>query len=134
LEALLKQLTEYIALGVEGCAALFILYGALESIYLLLSGVSRRRVRDASDPVAIGRRKWVWLVFARWLVLALEFELAADILRTAISPTWNELGQLAVIAVIRTFLNYFLSKDMKETMALKRAVDPDAFLQKNLAA
>jgi uncharacterized membrane protein len=91
-------------------------------------------VRDASDPVAIGRRKWVWLVFARWLVLALEFELAADILRTAISPTWNELGQLAVIAVIRTFLNYFLSKDMKETMALKRAVDPDAFLQKNLAA
>jgi len=51
--------------------------------------------------------------FAGWLVLALEFLLAADILRTAISPTWNDLGQLAAIAGIRTFLNYSLSHDLR---------------------
>ena len=47
-----------------------------------------------------------------WLVLALEFALGADIVRTAISPTWNEIGQLAAIGFIRTFLNFFLEKDL----------------------
>jgi uncharacterized membrane protein len=47
-------------------------------------------------------------------LLGLEFELAADIVRTAIAPTWNEIGQLAAIALIRTFLNFFLEKDLEE--------------------
>ena len=54
------------------------------------------------------------LRFSRYLSLALEFQLAADILSTAIAPTFDELGRLAIIAVIRTGLNYFLSKEMKE--------------------
>ncbi len=40
--------------------------------------------------------------------------LATDIVRTVIAPTWNDIGQLAAIAVIRTFLNHFLEKDLKE--------------------
>jgi hypothetical protein len=44
----------------------------------------------------------------------LQFALAGDIVRTAISPTWEEIGQLAAIAAIRTFLNYFLEKDLAE--------------------
>ena len=52
--------------------------------------------------------------FSRYLVMALEFELAADIIGTAISPTWDQLGKLAVIAIIRTFLNYFVGMEMKE--------------------
>jgi uncharacterized membrane protein len=59
----------------------------------------------------------VRLVFARYLVLALEFQLAADILSTAISPDWDQLGKLAAIAVIRTVLNYFLTHEMKEEVA-----------------
>jgi uncharacterized membrane protein len=46
--------------------------------------------------------------------LGLEFELAADIVRSAISPTWTEIGQLGAIAAIRTVLNYFLEKDIEE--------------------
>ena len=53
--------------------------------------------------------------FAGWLVLALEFLLAADILKTAISPTWTDIGQLAAIAAIRTFLNYSLAHDLRHT-------------------
>ena len=53
--------------------------------------------------------------FAGWLVLALEFLLAADILPTAISPAWNDIGQLPTIAAIRTFLNYSLSHDLRHT-------------------
>ena len=46
--------------------------------------------------------------------MALEFQLGADILSTAVAPTWNEIGKLGVIAVIRTTLNYFLSREMQE--------------------
>ena len=48
------------------------------------------------------------LRLGRWLSLALEFQLAADILKTAVAPTWDEIGQLAAIAVLRTALNFFL--------------------------
>ena len=47
-------------------------------------------------------------------MLALEFELAADVLRTAISPTWDDVGKLAAIAAIRTVLNFFLEKDIEK--------------------
>ncbi|NET42304.1 DUF1622 domain-containing protein [Okeania sp. SIO2B3] len=48
------------------------------------------------------------------LVLALEFLLAADIVGTAISPSWSDIGRLAAVAGIRTFLNFFLEKEVKE--------------------
>ena len=51
---------------------------------------------------------------ATWLLLALEFELAADVVRTAIAPTWDDVGQLAAIAAIRTVLNYSLEKDIEK--------------------
>ncbi len=51
--------------------------------------------------------------FGSWLALALEFQLAADILATTINPSMDELIKLAIIALIRTFLNYFLSKDIE---------------------
>ena len=56
----------------------------------------------------------VRLTLARYLALAIEFELAADILATAIAPSWNQIGKLGAIVVIRTGLNYFLMRDMKE--------------------
>ena len=51
------------------------------------------------------------------LALALEFLLAADIVATAVTPTWESIGLLAAIAGIRTFLNYFLHKEVKEIKA-----------------
>lgn len=54
------------------------------------------------------------LLLARFLSLGLEFQLAADILGTAVAPSWTQIGKLGVIAVIRTFLNYFLAREMKE--------------------
>ncbi len=61
-------------------------------------------------------RPWSWtrvrLVLGSYLVLGLEFQLAADILKTAIAPSFTEIGQLAAIAGIRTVLNYFLTKEI----------------------
>jgi len=55
----------------------------------------------------------VRLRLGRWLAVALEVELAADILRTAVAPTWNEVGQLAAIVVLRTVLNYVLQQEIE---------------------
>jgi len=59
----------------------------------------------------------VRLRLGRWLAVALEFELAADILRTAVAPTWTEIGQLAAIVVLRTVLNYFLQQEIDKAEA-----------------
>jgi uncharacterized membrane protein len=105
MEELFKRLAGHIAFGVEVIAALIIAYGAAEALIGLIS--SARRWTH-------GGRKQVWHRFGMWLILGLEFMLAADIVRTAISPTWQQTGQLAAIAVIRTFLNYFLERDVEK--------------------
>lgn len=56
----------------------------------------------------------LWLTYARWLVAGLTFQLAADIIESSITPTWEAIAKLGAIAVIRTFLNYFLARDMEE--------------------
>jgi uncharacterized membrane protein len=55
-----------------------------------------------------------WLRLGRWLVAGLTFQLAADILETAITTSWDEVARLGAIAAIRTFLNYFLERDLGE--------------------
>lgn len=54
------------------------------------------------------------LMFARYLAMTLEFQLAADILLTAVSPSWDQPGKLVVVTVIRTALNFFLTREMHE--------------------
>ena len=106
MEALFKSFARYVALGIEAAAALLILAGAVEVLIHVLSPAFAKE----SSP---GIRRGAWVRFAVWLLLGLEFELAADIIRTAISPTWTDIGQLGAIATIRTVLNYFLEKDIE---------------------
>lgn len=61
------------------------------------------------------------LAFARYLTLALELQLAAGILSTSVAPTWDRIGKLAAIAVIRTGLNYFLSKETEHESATQES-------------
>ncbi|HEX8816747.1 MAG TPA: DUF1622 domain-containing protein [Terriglobales bacterium] len=104
---LVKSISAVVASGTEFVAVIVIVVGALQAIAALVAALVRRKI--PIDPLAVFRS------FAGWLVLALEFLLAADILRTAISPTWTDIGQLAAIAAIRTFLNYSLSHDLRRT-------------------
>lgn len=53
------------------------------------------------------------VILARYLAVGLELQLGADILSTAIAPSWDQIGKLGAIAVIRTGLNYFLTKEME---------------------
>lgn len=67
----------------------------------------------AKPGASHGMRKAIWRRFGVWLLLGLEFALAADIITSVISPSWQDIGELGAIAVIRTFLNYFLERDLE---------------------
>ncbi len=49
------------------------------------------------------------------LSLGLEFLIGSDILKSAISPSWQDLGQLAAIVAIRSAINFLLIWELKET-------------------
>ena len=67
----------------------------------------------ASKPTERQRRE-VWMRYARWLIAGLTFQLAADIIETSITTSWEAIARVGAIAVIRTFLNYFLERDFVE--------------------
>ena len=106
MDALVAQAIRYIALGMEAGSATLIAAGGIQALFRVFSAPFRTR-RPAQA------KKDVWLHFGMWLLLGLEFELAADVVKTAIAPTWSAIGQLGAIAVIRVFLNYFLTRDME---------------------
>ena len=108
MEAVFKLWTGYLASGVEGAAGVIIAVAAVEATWRALLVFF---VRPAAPDEA---KEGVRLRLARWLAVALEFELAADILRTAIAPSWDEIGKLAAIAALRTLLNYFLQKEIDQ--------------------
>jgi uncharacterized membrane protein len=98
--------TEYAVLAIDALALLIIVYGTAEAfisgLHLAFSSPSGRERRD------------VWLRYARWLVAGLTFQLAADIVETSITTSWEAVGRIAAVAVIRTFLNFFLERDLAE--------------------
>ena len=108
----------WLKLGVEMVGAVIIALGILSAGWLLVKALSKGQTADFTA---------IRLTLARYLALALEFQLGADILSTAISPTWEQLGKLGAIAIIRTALNFFLSREMRDerhqTSAEKPVVD-----------
>jgi uncharacterized membrane protein len=107
------QATTYLAVGVEASAALIVTIAAIQAVIRSLGLVLHPTDETAKEDIRLS--------FGRWLALALEFELAADILRTTIAPNWNEIGQLAAIVVLRTALNFFLQKEIESADARNRA-------------
>ncbi len=108
LEAGLAAAIEWLRLGVELVGALVLGLGVAVSLVQLGRTLARGGAQDFTE---------VRLTLARYLVLALEFQLASDILSSAVAPTWDRIGKLGAIAVIRTLLNYFLTREMREVHA-----------------
>jgi uncharacterized membrane protein len=108
-EALLRQVVDLLVRLVEAAGALIIFAGASIGAVRFVVVAARTRSAEAFVPVRLD--------LGRFLALGLEFQLASDILRTAIAPTFVEIGQLAAIAAIRTALNFFLGREIKEERA-----------------
>jgi uncharacterized membrane protein len=102
---------EWLRLAVETLGAVVIGVGVVLAIIGLLRHAISARGRSFTP---------IRLAFARYLTLALELQLAADILSTSVAPTWDRIGKLAAIAVIRTALNYFLSREVEQEREQER--------------
>lgn len=107
------NLVQWLRLFVETIGASIIGLGVIRAVYLFIGSLIKPHNEDFNH---------IRLTLARYLALALEFQLGADILSTAISPSWDQIGKLGAIAVIRTALNYFLTREMKEE---RKTTKPD---------
>jgi uncharacterized membrane protein len=107
MEETLHLVTKIVVVIIDAMALTIVAVGTAEAFFTGLWAAF-------SGPSANRRVREVWSRYGRWLVAALTFQLAADIIETSIAPTWVEVGQLGAIAVIRTFLNFFLERDLAE--------------------
>jgi len=102
-ESLVRAGVRWLVLLVETMGALVVSVGIL----LVVVGLIRHLLVERDQDFTLVR-----LRFARYLTLALELQLAADILSTSIAPSWDQIGKLAAIAIIRTVLNHFLTLEI----------------------
>jgi uncharacterized membrane protein len=116
LQALFQSIAQWIELVVDGLAILMVAVAAVDATVRSLQNAFRK-----SRSLEL---RTIWLNFAGWILLALEFSLGADVIGTAIAPTWDAIGKLAAIAVIRTFLGFFLARDFKDARALAAVAAP----------
>ena len=111
-ETWIQNNVQWLRLGVETIGAIIIGIGILVALWAFARALAARESANF-NAIRLG--------FARYLALALEFQLGADILSTAITPTWDAIARLAAIAIIRTALNFFLMREISEET--KRAGD-----------
>jgi uncharacterized membrane protein len=111
LEDTVRDAVDHFIPVVEAIGASIIAVGVVITFTVYV--MSELRLR----PVAY---EHVRLILGRFLALGLEFQLAADILKTAVSPSWTDIQQLAAIAAIRTVLNYFLAQEIQKAADMEQ--------------
>jgi uncharacterized membrane protein len=121
MEEYLKNATLLLSSLAEAAAAVIVAIAVMEAVFGALYLFLPARWRNP-DKHHLAEKEDVRLRLGRWLAVALEFLLAADILRTAVAPSWDEIGKLAAIAALRTLLNYFLQQEINRA----EARNPDA--------
>jgi uncharacterized membrane protein len=104
-ETFVEIALHWLRLAVEVTGASVIGLGVVVALVAFVRGLLSKQTADFNA---------IRLLLARYLALALEFQLGADVLSTAVAPSWTEIGKLGAIAVIRTGLNFFLSREMQE--------------------
>jgi len=109
-----KSGVDLVALGIEVVAAAVIAFAAVEGAVRTVQVF----LHPSLNPAL---KEELRLRLGRWLSLALEFELASDILKTAVAPNWPQIEMLAAIAAIRTGLNYFLERDISQAARAEAA-------------
>ncbi|RST03710.1 DUF1622 domain-containing protein [Streptomyces sp. WAC05950] len=121
-----RELIGWLVHSIEAGGALIIFAGAVWAFArFTTTGLRRRSLISEFNEIRLS--------LGRFLVLGLEFQLAGDVLRTAVAPSFTEIGQLAAIAAIRTILNFFLTREIAQERAEIEA-DQQAPVQRTVAA
>lgn len=100
-------ITEYLSSAVELAAAIVIAVALIEAFYSFVVKFLNKSSDFTNEKIRIK--------FGSYVAVALELLLGADVLATAVAPTWNDIGKLAAIAVLRTALNFFLERELKNS-------------------
>ena len=106
MEELARQITITISHAVEILAAFIIGVAVIRALYQYLGLLFFRMNMLSEETIRVS--------FGSTVSVSLELLLGADVLATAVAPSWDAIGKLAAIAVLRTALNYFLAKELKE--------------------
>jgi uncharacterized membrane protein len=114
MEDFVSDVARQIALAINVVAIVIVTAGVVQALFGLLHATITR-------TATIAVKRAMWIDFARWLIGGLTLQLAADVVGTAIAPTWDDLGKLAAIAAIRTVLSYSLDRDMDAVAKRQRA-------------
>ena len=109
IEELFKWIVVFLEVFLEIIAIIIIASAVFIALQRLLKRIGRVRHPETWESIR--------LKFALALALSLEFLLAADIVATAVSPSWDAIGKLGAVIGIRTFLNFFLQKEVQELEA-----------------
>lgn len=111
-EVELHQIATIIKLVIEGISISIVVFSILKTVPKFVHSYRKKDSEDFYHEIRLD--------LGQSLALALEFLLAADIVATAVTPTWEAIGLLGAIAGIRTFLNYFLRQEVRELEAEKQ--------------
>ena len=120
IEIELYHLAAVIELVIECIAIIIIVFSILKIVPKFIRSYKRHNSEEFYHEIRLD--------LGLSLALALEFLLAADIVATAVTPSWESVGLLAAIAGIRTFLNYFLHQEVKELEASKTQIEREHIL------
>jgi uncharacterized membrane protein len=112
LEELVILVISYLVPIVEACGAAVIMMGVIRAV------VKHIRGRLHLDPICLNDLR---LGLVESLIMGLEFQLAADVLKTAISPTWNQVLVLAALVGLRVVLGYVLERELHAVCAVPAA-------------
>lgn len=113
MEAIAKIITIYISHTLEIIAAVVIAAALLQLIFNYCKTFTYGKIGLSAEEARVK--------FGSAVAVALELLLGADVLATAVAPSWNDIGQLAAIATIRTILNYFLERELKLMHQIKNS-------------
>lgn len=106
MEQIAKLITQFIGHAVEILAAFIVGLAVIKTLISYILHFKKGKEIISKEEIRVQ--------FGSSVAVSLELLLGADVLATAVAPTWNDIGKLAAIAVLRTALNYFLGKELKE--------------------
>jgi len=117
MEEIAKQITINVSHAVEILAAVIIGIAVIKTLFNYFS-----LLKSASSKIS---KEEIRVRFGSSVAVSLELLLGADVLATAVAPSWDDIGKLAAIAVLRTALNYFLERELKHinTMQSNKRAD-----------
>ena len=106
MEELAKQITINVSHAVEILAAIIIGIAVIKTLLNYFSLLKSSAQKNSKEQIRVE--------FGSSVAVSLELLLGADVLATAVAPSWDDIGKLAAIAVLRTALNYFLERELKQ--------------------